>query len=209
MRLAVDQRSRTVRLSLAPRAPLRHALLWADTKRVWVEDAIARLPHPLAIVPGMRIEVGGRSLTLCWASDFPRRATVIGDQLRISGPREGLEARVLRWLKAQAAAVLERETRALARRHDIVVGRVTVGDPRSRWGSCSATGDIRYSWRLILAPPEVLSATVAHEVAHRIHMNHGPAFHALAAAMLGHEPVAERAWLRTHGAALHGFGRGA
>ncbi|WP_294296983.1 M48 family metallopeptidase, partial [uncultured Sphingomonas sp.] len=90
----------------------------------------------------------------------------------------------------------------------VTVSAVGVGDTRSRWGSCASTGAIRYSWRLILAPPAVRRATVAHEVAHRVHMNHSPAFHALVADLYGRDPTPERRWLKTNGAALHWFGRG-
>ena len=86
---------------------------------------------------------------------------------------------------------------------------MSIGDPRARWGSCSANGDIRYSWRLILAPPDVLEATVAHEVAHRLHMDHSPAFHAAVRRLLGRDPSAERAWLRAHGRELYWLGRDA
>jgi hypothetical protein len=81
--------------------------------------------------------------------------------------------------------------------------RVGVGDPVSRWGSCSASGAIRYSWRLILAPDWVRRATVAHEVAHRVHMNHGPDFHALVERLLGGDRSRARLWLRRHGSGLH------
>jgi predicted metal-dependent hydrolase len=89
----------------------------------------------------------------------------------------------------------------------VTIARVRVGDPRTRWGSCSSSGDIAYSWRLILMPPAVREATVAHEVAHRLHMNHGPDFHAAVAHLLGREPKAERAWLRANAARIHGVGR--
>jgi predicted metal-dependent hydrolase len=89
----------------------------------------------------------------------------------------------------------------------VTVGRVSIGDPRARWGSCSASGDIRYSWRLILAPKEVREATVAHEVAHRLHMDHSPAFHAAVVKLLGRDPAPENRWLRAHGAALYWLGR--
>ena len=87
------------------------------------------------------------------------------------------------------------------------VERVGVGDPLSRWGSCSSSGAIRYSWRLILAPDFVRRATVAHEVAHRVHMNHGPAFHALVETLFEADPKPARLWLRREGARLHRFGR--
>jgi predicted metal-dependent hydrolase len=103
--------------------------------------------------------------------------------------------------------LLERETRAFAERAGVAVSRVSVGDPISRWGSCSARGSIRYSWRLILTPDWVRRATVAHELAHRVHMNHGPAFHALVAELLEEDPTPARQWLRRHGASLQRFGR--
>jgi predicted metal-dependent hydrolase len=88
----------------------------------------------------------------------------------------------------------------------VEVARVAVADQRSRWGSCSSTGAIRYSWRLILAPEHVRRATAAHEVAHRVHMNHGPEFHALVDDLFGSSVRPANDWLRRHGAALHRIG---
>jgi predicted metal-dependent hydrolase len=84
---------------------------------------------------------------------------------------------------------------------------VSIGDPKGRWGSCASSGAIRYSWRLILTPGFVRRATVAHEVAHRVHMNHGARFHALVRQLYGEDPTPARAWLRRHGAQLHWYGR--
>jgi len=123
------------------------------------------------------------------------------------GPAEGLDRRVLRWLKGHALDLLSRETAEFAALAGVKVSKVGVGDPVSRWGSCSASGTIRYSWRLVLAPDFVRRATVAHEVAHRVHLNHGRDFHALVATLLGADPAPARAWLRREGAGLHRFGR--
>jgi len=86
------------------------------------------------------------------------------------------------------------------------VAQVRIGDPRARWGSCASGGRIAYSWRLILAPPSVRRAVVAHEVAHLVHANHGPDFHALLG-QLDPTVAASRVWLKRHGAALHWVGR--
>jgi predicted metal-dependent hydrolase len=207
LRLTVDPRDASVRLALPPRASLPKALDWAAGKRPWVEAEMAKLPGAQPIRPGMMFSFAGESVTLEWLPDAPRSPRRIGTALRVGGPREGLEGRVLRYIRREAASVLGEQTRTLAAAHGITVGRVGVGDTRSRWGSCAASGDIRYSWRLILAPEFVYRSTVAHEVAHRIHMNHSAAFHALAAELYGGDPAVARRWLRAHGAALHWFGR--
>jgi predicted metal-dependent hydrolase len=177
-----------------------------EEQRGWVEAQLGARPAGTRLEPGATIEIGGAPLLLAHdpASRSVRR---VGDLLNVGGAAEMFEARVLRWLRAEALRVLEAETRALAAQADVMVARVSVADTRSRWGSCSASGDIRYSWRLILAPEFVRRATVAHEVAHRVHMNHGAAFKALEQALLGESPAAARAWLRRHGASLHGYGR--
>ena len=98
-------------------------------------------------------------------------------------------------------------TEEMARQAGVTVGAVSVGDAGSRWGSCSASGSIRYSWRIVLAPPHLLRWLVAHEVAHRRHMNHGPAFRALEAQLYGGNVAAARAELRTLGPRLKRVGR--
>ncbi len=207
MKLSVDPRDATVRLTLGKRAPLKPALGWAAAKRNWVEAELARLPEPRPIVPDMEFHLGDDRLRLDWDAAYPRRVVLSERRLQVGGPSDGLSSRVLRFLRAHALATLTVETRALAEAHDIRVGTISVGDPKGRWGSCASTGDIRYSWRLILAPVHVRQATVAHEVAHRVHMNHGSDFHTLVAQLNGADPSPARSWLRAHGTALHWFGR--
>jgi predicted metal-dependent hydrolase len=82
---------------------------------------------------------------------------------------------------------------------------ITIRDQRSRWGSCSASGGLNFSWRLIMAPPHVLDYLAAHEVAHLVHMNHSDEFWALTRSLSGDTDKAE-AWLKAHGASLHRYG---
>jgi len=207
MRLAVDPRGGLVRLTLPRRAPLADAYRWVETKRGWVEAQLEALPRACPIEPRLRFCFAGETVTVDWNDRNPRTPLRVGDTLRVGGPRDQLSPRLLRWLKTQARLKLDHETRALAATIGVAVGSVGVGDPVSRWGSCSAGAGIRYSWRLILAPDFVRRATVAHEVAHLVHLNHGPDFHALAAKLFGADPAPARRWLRASGAALHWFGR--
>ena len=207
MRLAVDPRDGAVRLTLPRRAALGPALKWAESQRAWVERALAKLPAHETLGPGSVIPFEGRELLIDWRPDGSRVVKLDGDRLVVGGPEEMVKARVLRWLRAEAGRKLDAETRAAAARAGVTVGRVRIGDPRSRWGSCSSSGDIAYSWRLILMPPAVREATVVHEVAHRLHMHHGPEFHDEVRKLLGRDPKTERAWLKAHGAAMQRVGR--
>lgn len=209
MRLVVSPRDGSVRLTIPRRANLSEARRWAETKRGWIEAQLAALPAARPIQPGMIFTLAGEDLRLEWSPDYPRKPCRIGSAVQVGGPQHSLGPRMLRWMKAEACALLEAESRALAAQIGVTLGRIGVGDPVSRWGSCSPSGDIRYSWRLILAPALVRRATVAHEIAHRVHMNHGPRFHALVAELFGADPAPARLWLRTHGAGLHWFGRSA
>lgn len=206
MRLRVDPRDGSIRLTLPRRASLRRAYAWVEEQRTWVEAQLAGLVESIRLSPGTTLVVGGEPLKLIRA-DQGRVTRRVDDTLVVPGDEMLFEPRVLRWLKAEARRLLDAETRALAEKAGVSIARVSVGDTRSRWGSCSASGDIRYSWRLILAPEFVRRSTVAHEVAHRVHMNHGPGFKALEAKLLGQSPDPARAWLRAHGAALHRYGR--
>ncbi len=208
MRLSIDPRDASVRLSLPLRAPLRPALAWASGKRAWIEAELAKMPMGEPIVSGMRMLVSGEEVRLDWRPEYPRNPNLGAGVLQVGGPIEQMPARVLRFLNRLALETLSRETRDLAAAHSICINKVGVGDPKSRWGSCASSGDIRYNWRLILAPSHVRLATVAHEVAHRVHMNHSREFHALVTTLHGADPAPARRWLRANGTALHWFGRG-
>ena len=209
LRLSIDPRDATVRLSLPLRAPLRPALAWAAAKRPWIEAQLAKMPQAVPLLPGMTLNVAGEAAVVDWSADHPRLPTLLPGRLRVGGPIGQMPARVVRFLKRYALETLTRETLALADAHGIAVGKVGIGDPKSRWGSCASSGDIRYSWRLILTPSYVRLATVAHEVAHRIHMDHSRDFHGLAETLYGSDLSPARRWLRDNGTALHWIGRGA
>lgn len=207
LRLSVDAVSGRARLTLPTRAALKPALAWAQGKAAWVEEQRARMPMPKPFEPGAVLPVADQPLTI--VRDEGRRRAVLreGDRLLVAGPEETIGRRVEAWLRRTALDLLATETAMFAAKAQVTVAEVAVGDARGRWGSCAASGVIRYSWRLVLAPGWVRRATVAHEVAHRIHMNHGAAFHGLVADLLGEDPARARAWLRVHGAELHWYGR--
>lgn len=206
-KLRVDPVTGVARLTLPPRAALKPALAWVESQAAWIAAARARIAPPPALSDGAVLPLDGADLIIAWSPTAPRTPAVVGDQLVCGGPAEALPARVLRWLRAEARSVLTGETAECAARAHVRVESVAVGDPRSRWGSCTGAGAIRYSWRLVMAPGWVRRAVVAHEVAHRVHMHHGPDFHRLAAELNGADPKPAMQWLRANGARLQGIGR--
>ncbi len=204
-RLTLDGARGELRLSLPVRANLKKALGWAQDHEGWVRAQMAKQPAATRLTDGAVFPLEGREVRICWMEGATRTIRLEGDRLILGGAAESVGARVMRWLRSRAKTVLEADSHELARAHGLNLVSVGVGDPRSRWGSCTSSGAIRYSWRLILAPPDVRRATVAHELAHRLHMDHSPAFHAAHARILGTDPRPARTWLRAHGGGLHRY----
>ena len=125
--------------------------------------------------------------------------------LCVAGDRAHLTRRVGDYLKRAAKHDLQAACRRYAADLGVAVKRVSVRDQTSRWGSCSSTGVLSFSWRLILTPPFVLDYLAAHEVAHLVEMNHSRRFWRL---LLRLCPATHRAkvWLNVHGADLHRYG---
>lgn len=204
-RLVFDAPRGELRLTLPRRASAARAIKWASEQQEWLVEQVGKAVVPVIVGPGAAVPLFGVERRIDWSPAAPRAVRLDGGLLHVGGPRETVGRRIERWLKGEALALMERESRAIAARAGLTVGRVGVGDPRSRWGSCTHDGDLRYSWRLVMAPDHVRRATVAHEVAHLRHMDHGPAFHALVDELHDGDVAAARGWLRREGRTLHRY----
>ena len=207
LKLRLDVLAGVLRLTCPPRVARSAALRWAGEQGPWVEQQLASRAPAIPFVHGSIIPFDGAQLKLFWVESQPRQAQRHGDRIVVGGPYSGFARRVETWLRKEAQTVLSADTREVAASAGVLVTSVSIGDPVSRWGSCSAEGSIRYSWRLIMAPPEVRRAVVAHEVAHRVHMNHGPEFRTLEAALFDGNLKQASALLRKLGRSLHLIGR--
>ncbi|WP_169731721.1 M48 family metallopeptidase [Sphingomonas jaspsi] len=207
MRLRLDEGRGRLVLTHPRRMSRRSALAWAEQQREWAKSQIATVAPVIPFEPGSVIPIEGEDLVIRWDPSAPRRPQRIGGALLCGGPIESLPGRLERFLKELARQRAIERTAAVADRAGISVSKVSIGDTRSRWGSCSASGAIRYNWRLIMAPPDVFDWVVAHEVAHRRHMNHGPQFKALEAALFDGDVASARLRLRALGARLKRIGR--
>jgi len=223
LRLTVNRRARRVSIridaargqavAVAPsERRLADAVAFARTKTAWIADRLAERPEGSgAYAPGSTVPLEGVDIRL---EQTPGSAaaqlvdTPSGMAIRSGGEGEAYARRIENLLKRMARERLAHHTGVHCRALNLQPPRVGIGDPKSRWGSCTpGRGSIRYSWRLILAPPEILDYVAAHEVAHLVHADHSPAFWGVVHGLVGdHKPY--RAWLRAHGAGLHAVGRG-
>lgn len=208
MRLRVDVGSGLIRITIPWRTSARSALEWAAQQREWIDEQLRAAPAGRPFADGVTIPFEGQEMLIHHDPAGRRGAVRCGDALRVGGPAASLPAAVERWLRLQARERLSADTAEVAATAGVSVRSVSVGDPVSRWGSCSASGAIRYNWRLILAPPDVRRFVVAHEVAHRLHMDHSPAFKAAEERLFGGPVASARSELRRLGPSLRAVGRG-
>ena len=208
LRLRLDEKRGLLKLTGPLRMNRKAALDWAGQQGEWVQAQLgARLPDE-PFVPGALIPLEGHDVELAWDERSARSPRLNGERLVSGGPRAGFSRRIELFLRRRALETLSRETTEFAARAQVTVRSVSVGDADTRWGSCSSSGRIRYSWRLILAPPSARRYVVAHEVAHIRHLNHGPQFKALERQLFGDDAEAARLLLRRVGSRLKRIGRG-
>lgn len=208
LRLRFDEASGTLKLTTPWRTSRRAALAWALSQRDWIDAQLARVEPGEPFVTGASIPLEGEEVRIAWREDWPRSPALMGDELRCGGPESGLPRRVEAFLKQRARDVMSKDIAEYAAAADAKPASVSIGDAATRWGSCSSQGRIRMNWRLIMAPPEVRRYVAAHEVAHLVHLNHGPEFKALEARLFGIGVAAAKASLRRLGPGLKRIGRG-
>jgi hypothetical protein len=188
--------------------PIAQAIAFLETRRGWIATQAAKLPPRVPFVDGAMIPVlgVGHRLTALGTRRGTPPFRIADGAIEVTGAPEHLARRTETGLRDHARRLLADKTAGLA--HHLgarPLGRVTVGDPASRWGSCNSAGNIKYSWRLVLTPEPVMDYVVAHETAHLAEMNHSPRFWRVVEALYGPYD-AERQWLKRNGARLQRYG---
>jgi len=202
--LRLDERNREA-VAVAPsRRKIAEAAEFARDRVEWIAEHLRALPHEVKLEAGAEFMFRGAPCQI--SVDGPGRLAKIEpgvpQTLRVPGETETTGKRVERFLRKTAKSDLTDAVIRYCDRLGVEARRVTVKDTRSRWGSCTSDGRLAFSWRLIMAPPEILDYVAAHECAHLLEMNHSPAFWAHVTTCRP-DWKTERAWLRTHGRDLH------
>ena len=201
LRLAPD--GSEVRITLPGWAAAGEAIAFAHARADWLARQRARIPARQAPTPGGDLMVRGEPVTLVWDEGASRRPQLTSGELRVGGPKEGLEPRIRRWLEREALRLFEADAQDYCRTASLEPVPVGITRAQKRWGSCSDKRTIRINWRLVQAPDFVRRSVVAHEVAHLVHFDHSPAFHALLGDIYEGDIRAADLWLKQHGRSLY------
>lgn len=197
--LRVSRLDGRVTLTLPQRTPLHEAVHFVESRELWLRK------HLIGIAPEHIVRAGGtvpyQGVDLPVIAGQVRRTSMRGGTLHVQDEATA-GARAKAFLKLRARDELASASDRYAGVLGCSYSRLSIRDTRSRWGSCSSDGVLMYSWRLIMAPPEILNYVAAHEAAHLVEMNHSDRFWAQVEAIFP-DYDACRKWLRQHGDVLH------
>ncbi len=201
MRLSPD--GSEVRITLPRWGRSAEALEFARLRSGWLAAQLAGVPEPVSMGDGSNLPYLGELCSVIHDPASSRRVRVEDGKLYVGGPTESLTPRLSRWLQGEARRLLSDD---LAHYCEVAAQpspRLMLSSARRRWGSCAHDGTIRINWRLVMAPNFVRRSVVAHEVAHLVHFDHSPAFHAMLGSIYEHDIRAANRWLKREGRSLY------
>jgi predicted metal-dependent hydrolase len=207
--LRVRETSRDIVLTMPTRGSFKQAKNFAEKNVNWISARLKRLPGPVPFEHGAIVPLRGVPHRIVHKPGS--RGTVWvesarGEQLLcVAGRSEHIARRVRDFLKREAKRDLAAASKKYAALLGVSIRSISIRDTASRWGSCSYEGALSYSWRLVIAPAFVLDYLAAHELAHRLELNHSKRYWKIVDGIF---PDRERAesWLRTNGSGLHRYG---
>ena len=199
--LRIDPRGGGVVVTLPPRASRRAGMALVTNHADWIAQRLAALPEAIKFVHGAAVPLDDVAHPIAHVPHRTGGVWIEEGRIMVSGEAQFVSRRVADFLRAEARRRLSALVQQKAAQAGLRPSRVAVKDTRSRWGSCAASRNLSFSWRLVMAPPFVQDYVVAHEVAHLAHMNHGPQFWAKVGTLSPHTEPA-MAWLNTHGSRL-------
>ena len=210
--LRVSRTRRAVIVTLPVQCDLGEAGSFLNRNIEWVRARLDSVPERVPFGDGALLPLRGELHRLVFTGKraagyvVQRHETAANvPELRVTGRAEHAPRRLRDWLFDETRRDLGARVVVHSRNLNVAPKRIVVRDQATRWGSCSTTGVLSFSWRLIMAPERILDYVAAHEVAHLAEMNHGPKFWALVARTVPNVKEA-KAWLQAYGLDLHQYG---
>jgi predicted metal-dependent hydrolase len=209
--LRVSRTRRAVVVTIPVQCDLDEAGSFLSRHIDWVRERLDSLPDPVPFRNGTPMPLRGEPHHIVFTGNTGSRiVTIVREagqrpEIHVPGSRQSAPRRLREWLFEEARCDLDMRVCHHAKALGLRAKRIAVRDQTSRWGSCSTTKVLSFSWRLILAPPFVLDYVAAHEVAHLAEMNHGPRFWKLVEKTIP-DYEAAKDWLQVYGLDLHRYG---
>ena len=204
LRLKIEAKTGKPQLSIPWICPIFMAKSFAQKHLIWIKKNVEQTPQKQSFIPGMKILFLGKELTLKHDPSSKRGTYVDENFLIVGGKIPFFHRRVKDFIKNQLKSYIWDKAQTLSQISGGKVKSVTIRDTFSRWGSCSSTGRLSFSWRLALAPLSVLDYVIVHEVAHLTHMDHSIFFWQTVKKMYPETRQAQK-WLKENGKFLHSF----
>ena len=183
------------------------AMKFVEQKRRWLERFFRNAPQKQHLKSGDKIEFLDKMVTVIYDGTLRANKFVLNSNgtytLFVGGDERMIESRVRNFIKAELLMEIKNLIRRVPR--DFWPRRICLRDTSSRWGSCSTTGTMSFSWRLAFAPYDVMRYVVMHEVSHVKHMDHSPAFWTQVKELYGFGVERAKRWLTMNGAKLHEY----
>ena len=174
---------------------------FAESKKSWLKSKKNSFWTPILVSEGIKIPIGGIDTKISFGD--LQRPKKVGSILFVC-KKKPVSTQVKKYLKEICRIHLDFICRGFAERLGSKVSKITLRDTRSRWGSCSSDANLMFSWRLIMAPENILAYVAAHEVAHLKHMDHSKDFWETVEYLFGPYKN-ERTWLKQNGSSLHRY----
>lgn len=195
---------RNVQIVIPARVSIKAAYRFAEAEQAWIARQIAKLPKRQGFNVGELVPYLGMSHEIAQGPRLRGGILVDNGQIIVNADQPHIPRRIKEWLRKQAKERLLEQCEYWADQMGVRYRKITVRDQKTRWGSCSSTGSLNFSWRLVMMPEEVFEYIVIHELSHLVHMDHSPAFWRLVEA---HCPAFEqhRNWLKINGTYLHKY----
>ena len=193
------------------RAPMRCAteriFSFLAEKEGWIRKkqaafAAASVALPTENLQGYALPILGKTYTVCLYEKSV--ITMDREENRLYVPEKNAKKRLIAWLKENAKRIFTQQTERIASRMQLAYKSVHISTAKSKWGSCSYDNALRYTFRLLYAPVEVVEYVIIHELAHIKHKNHSPLFWA-EVAKYAPDYKARRKWLKNHAALMEIF----
>jgi len=218
--LKIGARNREVVLTMPSNGSEAQAMEFAVSQAHWIKSRITAQSDIIDFVDGVEIPLRDVMHTIdhrpgergtVWKLPGNGQGMIDAEEgalpvICVAGDARHLARRLRDWLKKQARQDLKQSVEIHSQQLGLRPKNITIRDQTTRWGSCSSSGALSFSWRLILAPPYVLDYVAAHEVAHLQEMNHSPRFWKLVEQRLPDYKHAQK-WLKNSGASLHVYGK--